>query len=640
MNNDPATRKVTFTFNNILWDLISSLNTGLQVFWSAVVDNTTIKWGNNLNFNAQATFTSGSLIPGGPVYTLTQAAVTTTRTPVKPSVNLSVAPTNRTRRDLNAPTDDFPYGWAIGQFNITNSGPSVPTNVTYQFTFPASPMITGVRIPCTAGTTDENITVTGLTSTGRPLNYTFNLGSVRYNNQPLQNATSAGITAQMLEEDTAAGEYLVNLTIVQQTMQVADYLTSYVNLQTTYYGKFANGLEGDVKLTLSADGFGPITATDHTTIGWQNNGAGIMQTITSHKGYPALSTNTLQTGDYLGGSFYPGDPVYFEANINTGNLMQGVHSNEIIDPAIYINLPVGISLNTSTIQVLSAAGKNGAKFVPASVTATQTRTINGVMWTSYRVQVNNKYDIIARGLNNLNMNTTVPVPGSGLVGIYTNATFFTLRFTAHVDIDASPYPAIAMDDVVYLDPGQNAVNATGDASYIIQDANKWAGNGTSYGVMAAADANANPNFAVMQNFGLDVYLGIRAAGFTAALSGTGITGSLPMTIDAEGNFQSLNPDGSIYYLLQGDYTVTFTNAFPTLYHFSNVTPATRSYLVPPATYVWYNDIQQGSILRDNTSATYSFQVTDTGLNTVLIGVALKSAPQFIPVNPHVRGWVK
>jgi len=877
VNNDPVNRKVTFTFNKILWDLIPSLNTGLQVFWSAVVDNTTIKWNQNLNFNALATFTSGSLIPGGPVYTLSQAAITTTRTPVKPSVNLSVAPTNRTRRDLNAPTDDFPYGWAIGQFNITNSGPSVPTNVTYQFTFPASPMITGVRIPCTAGTTDENVTVTGLTSKGRQLTYSFNLGSVRYNNQPLQNATSAGITAQMLEEDTAAGEFLVNLTIVQPTLQLANYLTGYVNLQTTYYGKFTNGKEGDVKLTLSADGFGPITATDHTTIGWLNNGAGTMQTITSHKGYPALSTNTLQTGDYLGGSFYPGDPVYFEANISTGNLMQGVHCNGIIDPVMYINLPVGITLNPSTIQVLSAAGKNGPKFVPATVTATKTQTINGVMWTSYRVQVNNKYDIIARGINNMNMNMTNPVPGSGLAAIYTNATFFTLRFTAHVDIDASPYPAIAMDDVLYLDPGQNAVNATGDVSYITPDVNNWLGKGTSYGVMAAVNANVSPNFSIQQNAGLNVYLGIRAygspndfyyydgtpntiaalsssnmaelrikyqntspdvyyagteiylpiptanvmydhyfnnterdtpddveatgsanaaplwtarlaseailpgftteygvsmspttnylvpvtnswepvsmqwydyagllaagytladvtfiefeasqdispgttgeavllldvapgakigdinfwrayekgwqtpdgggnwlyssvvaampavmgvigkfffdanrngaqdageaytaaapmpSGFTAALSGTGITGNLPMTIDAEGNFQSLNPDGSIYYLLQGDYTVTFTNASPTLYHFSNVTPVTRSYIVPPDTYVWYNDIQQGSILHDNTSAIYSFQVTDTGLNIVLIGVALKNSPQFIPVNPQVRGWVK
>ena len=881
VNNDPVTRVITFTFNNLLWGHTGT-QTGLQVFWSAVVDNGNIKWNQRLDFNAQATFTSGSLITGGPVYTYAPAAVTTWRTPVPPSVNLTLSPTNRVRRDLNAPTDDFPYGWAIGQFNIANKGPSVADSVKYEFTFLSSPQVTGVRIPCVAGTTDVNVVVTGTTSKGRYLNYTFDLGSIRYNNtQSLLSGSSAGITAQMLEEDTTAGEYLLNLTIVQQTLHVNSFTTGYVSSQTTYYGKFANGQEGDVKLTLSANGFAPITATDHTTIGWQRSGAGVMYTRASHMGYAAMSNQTLQPGDSYGGTFYPGDPVYFETNIFTGSSMSNIHANEIIDPVMYINLPAGFTLDASTIQVLSAAGKHGPVFVPASVNATQTKTINGVVWNSYRVQVNNKYDIIARGLNNMNMNTAA-VTGSGLAATYTRATCFTLRFKANIDLDASAYPAISMDDLVNIDLGKMAFDATDWLDCTIPDAKNWTGKGTSYKVMASTTINDSPNLSVVQKPGLNVYLGIRSygspqnfyyyngspgsiarlspgnkaelrlqyqntssdvfhtgseiylpiptknlmydhyfnnterndpasvedagtanmaplwtarlasqailpgfkteygvslspatnylipvtnswepvtmqwynyadllnagytladvtciefeatqdiapvgqagsagedtllldmapgavigdinfwrsyekgwrtadgagnwmygsvvaampavmgvigkfffdanlngamdtgeaytaampmpAGFTAALSGAGITDSLLMTIDAEGNFRSLNSDSSIVTLMPGNYTVKFTNASPTIHHFSNVTPATRSYLDSLLNiYVWYHDIQQGSILRDNTKATFNFQVKSTDLNTQLIGVALKNAPRFIPVNPQVRGWVR
>jgi hypothetical protein len=129
------------------------------------------------------------------------------------------------------------------------------------------------------------------------------------------------------------------------------------------------------------------------------------------------------------------------------------------------------------------------------------------------------------------------------------------------------------------------------------------------------------------------------SGFAASLSGTGITGSLPMTIDAQGNFQSLNADGSIYYLLQGSYTVTITNPSPSVWHFTSVTPAIRSYFDTSDNPVWYNDIPQGFIKTDNTSAIFTFSVTPTSLTAQLVGIGLKAAPTFIPVNPHVSGRV-
>jgi hypothetical protein len=570
--------------------------------------------------------------------------------------------------------------------------------------------------------------------------------------------------------------------------------------------------------------------------------------------------------------------MYFEANVQTGGALNNIHSNEITDPVMYINLPAGIALDPSTVQVLSAAGANGPVFLPVSVTATKLLNVNGVMWTSYQVQVNNKYDIIARGLNNMNMNTAA-VSGSGLAAIYTNETYFTLRFTANVAVNSSAYSVIAMEDIVNVDLGQTAVNASGGASYVIPDANNWAGKGTSYNVMAATQVSNSPNCSVVQQPGLSLFLGIRnlgstgsyyyynglpgsiaalspvnlaelqiqyqntssdvyyagteiylpipkqglmydhyfnntnrdtpadvepagsantapqwsadlaaqvtlpgfttyygvsaspttnfnvpvdntwtpmtmtwydypgltaagytltdvtmlkfvatqdiaaagssgasgsttlllsvanastigyldywrsyekgwrtsdgagnwmygsvvaampavqgvmgkffddlnvngvsdtgeaytataqmPAGFTATLSGTGITTPLPMTIDAQGNFQSLNADGTVYYLLIGTYTVTITNPSPTVWHFTSVTPPTRSYFNSTNNPVWYNDVPQSLIKTDNTSAVFTFQVLPTSTVTQLVGIGLKAAPTFIPVNPHVRAW--
>ena len=870
VNNDVVGRILTFTFSKALWSHTSN-TTGLQAFWTAVVDNVNIKWNQQLNFNAQATFTSGALITGGIFYTYKQPAASTIwRTPTPPSVNLTLAAMNRVRHDLNA-DGDFPYDWAIGQFQIKNAGPSLAQNVKYEFTFPSSPQVREVRIPCVAGSTDENVMVTGLTNTGRALNYAFNLGSVNYKGQNLLAYSSAGITSEMLE--LAAGEYLQNLTIVQQTLQVNDYLT-YINAQTSYYGKFTGGQTGNVTLTLSADGFAPITATDHTTINWQQSGAGTMSLDATHTGYRSISSGAIPSGDSNGGSFYPGDSIYFESRYVTGTVVREL--NEAVDPVIYINLPAGLDLDPTTVQLLSVAGNNGAVFIPASATVSKTQTIGGTVWTSYKVTVNNKYDIIARARNNMNVNISA-IPG--VASRYADERNFFLRFKASVAVDADNYPVISTQDIVNIDLLKTAINASSGSVHVTADINNWTGKGTAYNIVAPLAGDNN--ISVVQKPGLNVYLGIRnygsvkdfftyngsqasvaklgtdnlaevriryqntsadvfyagseiylpipvkgqmydhyfnnaerqnpadvedaqtsnesplwtaeltgqvtlpgfttyyaidaatttnhalpvtetwtpvtmtwytysqltaaghalanvtmlkfvaaqnipaagasgsagettllvnvadnsqigvldywrsyqkgmrntdgsgtwvygsvlaampavtgvwgkffydinrngildtgesytasspvPPGYSVTFTGPGIPGSIPMTIDADGNFRSLDGDGEIYYLTGGAYMVTITNSAPELYHITNTTPATRSYYDISMQPIWFNDIQQGSVPPDNISTSFTFMVgVNSAPNAQLVGIGIKDAPRYIPVNPHIRSLI-
>lgn len=125
------------------------------------------------------------------------------------------------------------------------------------------------------------------------------------------------------------------------------------------------------------------------------------------------------------------------------------------------------------------------------------------------------------------------------------------------------------------------------------------------------------------------------AGYAVSLSGTGITGSLPMAVDAPGNFRSLNGDGQIYYLRQGSYTVTVTNSDPASWHITDITPSTRSYFDDSNNPVWFSDIPQGLIRDDNTHATFTFSVGALSTATQLVGVGIKVLQRYIPVNPHV-----
>ncbi|GAB6123704.1 hypothetical protein [Dysgonomonas termitidis] len=509
VSNNTAAHEITFTFSKGQW-AHASTGTALEIFWTAEIDGVNNKWDVPIDFTPRTSITTGSLVGDGTQYTYSMVvadsdtklknAVNTYRTPVRPQIDISLTGQNLVRRDLNE-DQDFPYDWAVGKFSIANNGPTVAENMKYEFTFPASPQVRGVKIPCGgSNTTDYNVSATGLTSAGRTVNYTGTMQGYVYG--------SARITPVML--GLADNEYLVNLTIVQETLQVANFTNNRTTGQTVYYGKFINGQEGDVTLTISSDTPDgvmsnlPQTATSHTSIGWTTSGMGTIEVSASHEGYPSMETYTLPAGDQKGGSFFPGDPIYFDVNSNTGDSWSNsMHSNEITDPTFYINLPEGIGLDPASLQVLSAAGRNGPVFVPASVTGTpKTQIVDGIRWTSYRIQVNNKYDIIARNAQNEDYTGT-------LSDRYGGQNYFTLRFMAYVSLASAAYPSVSMADIVNIDLGRSALTAS-TSGFTGPDVNNWTGKTSSYGIAIAGNVNnISPGIPVVQDPGLNVSLGIR-----------------------------------------------------------------------------------------------------------------------------------
>jgi hypothetical protein len=582
-----------------------------------------------------------------------------------------------------------------------------------------------------------------------------------------------------------------------------------------------------------------------------------------------MSNNTFPSGDINGGTFYPGDPVYFHGYTGAGYGWN--HATETVDPVFYISLPKGIALDPSTVEVQSAAGKNGAAFVPAVITGTpQTQTIDGVEWTTYRVEVNNKYDIIARSVNNYDL--VMAEGAGGIHALYTDERNYHIRFTAYIAPNSEEYPAIAMQNILNVDLGQTATGG-------ILDTRNLTGKGENYLLVAPMVLANSPNMAVVLKPGLNVYLGIRVAGttqnyftyngsdvtiapvsrdinaeiwlkyentstdlyyegseiylpipkkgklydhyfnntntstpteteaaqtsnaapqwtaelaseailpgfttfygidqtvatnwqsggispqwtpismtwyeyddllaggfdladvtmlrfradhdieaagdpnatgettflisvgedaqigdrnfwrsyqkgwreptgegtwiyggilaaspamsgvtgkffhdlnidgtldtgeeyadptrrmstdFSVTLSGTGITGEMPMSIDADGNFRSLNADGTVFYLREGSFTVKIYNANPSALHFTTVTPDTRSRFTTGTATEWYNDVPQHLSAPDDSQASFPFTVTPLKTETQLVGIGLRNVRKYIPVNPQVR----
>ena len=835
-------RTVTYTLTDILTTHNNAQISLIRSYWTADVDNSTITWNKVLPFITTMTDTSGSLI--GNSQTSSPSSNTVNITVVKPAVKILLTPQNRTIRDLNAYANtaagvDFPYDQALGTFAINNSGPSKPENITYTFTFPASPEVRGVSLPAVQAS-DAAITATGITNTGRTVNYS---GS-----PTIETLSFIQLTPQIL--GLATDEYLTSLTIEQQTLDLLNFNPNYTNSAIVYHGKWNNGREGDVNLTITDSGGNILaTATDHTTIGWTISGTGTMTTtVQTPTGNPA---NT----------FYPGQTINFTSSYISGGMINNNNNPNLVDPDIYICLPAGIDLDPTSLTTQSVAGNNGSTRFALQSAGSSSVVIGGTTWTIYLFRVVNPLDIIALSSNQSNYVSG----GNG----------FNILFSAIVSSACTAYPALSAAQICELDLGQTGISATANLDYTVSDTYNIAGKGTGYKL---AGATQSPNLSVVQKPGLQVYLGIKTtgssadyniyngltssiamiskdltaevwmkyentstqpylvgseiympvpkktiaydhyfynadfsnpgaledgktanqppqfsleltsevdlfdfdtyygvntspttnymatgitetwtpvsmdwftyseltaagytladvtmlkfvanqnigaagsststgetifhlavgsdaqigqinywrsyekgwtsstgtgtwvygsvlaaepamsgvrgmffndanlngvldagenyttaspvpAGFTATLSGPGITGSMNMVINPDGSFQSMDPEGGIYYLGAGVFTVTFTNDNPSKYHFTTALPANRSYFDAGNNPVWYNDIPVYLIRTDNTQATFNFTVSSLSTATQLIGVGLKAVPTFIPVNPQVR----
>ena len=394
----------------------------------------------------------------------------------KPKVSITLIPTNRTIRDLNATTGyDYPYNQSLGAFSVNNAGPTQPANITYTFDFPDNPQVKGVSIPA-GQTSDATITANGKTNTGK---------TVSYSGTPARGASTVQLTPQML--NLPDGEYLTQLKITQNTLAVAVYNASTTYNAINYFGKWVSGQVGDVTVTITdANNTVLDSKTDHTTIGWNNVASGTLTTLVQTPSGNAANT------------FYPGQTINFTSNYVTGGVTSySGNAWDVVDPDIYINLPTGIDLNVGSVSALSVAGNHGSNRFPLSLVGTTPITISGTNWTSYHFQVVNPLDIIA-----LSQNQSNP----------TNLQTLNITYTANISSACNAYPVLAPSQLFQIDLGQTAVRGLSTVTvYAVADASNLAGKGPTYMLAGGVDS---PNLSVVKQPGLQVYLGIKTHGTT------------------------------------------------------------------------------------------------------------------------------
>lgn len=522
---DTAARTVTFTYTNILLRHIN--NNAIVCCWTAEIDNGTIKWGDKLIFSTA--FAEESGLSAGIQKTHGGTLSGPTITVRKPDVTIALTAQNRTRRDLNAYANGaYPYDYMLGQFYVRNTGSSVAGNLLYAFTFSPNLQVRGVSLPGYSGNNYSKITAE--TNLGRTivLNGPFSVTNTSQSDR--------GLTIDSVKLGLAPGEYLVSLQAWQDSLNALNYTSSYTHSHTSYFGRFAAGLEGDAMLTIydASDPENPVqlaTVTDHTKIGWTNFGAGSV----------TLTATPVNTGDGTGaGSFYPNAAIKFSAVYSSAASVRT--QNDGVDPVIYISLPEGIALDTGSVMGKSLSGNHGGSEFPLQLLRSETRTINGTLWTVYAFSSANTLDMVAK--SNHGFSTALDPSGYNSI---------TLTFTANVSSTCPTYAELKATDIVLWDFGQTAESATAGTNYTLADANNIAGKGASYNLVGATQATP---LNIVQKPGLKVSIGIRT--YEDVLGGNtnpfytynGTAASVaPVTVDAPAEIwlKYENTDTSSYY---------------------------------------------------------------------------------------------
>ncbi|GHU65000.1 hypothetical protein AGMMS49983_11960 [Clostridia bacterium] len=470
VTNDTSARTVTFKYSDVR--LLHS--TEIYCYWTADIDNSVLHWNDTKPFTYTTVVLSGDNANNQQTYTPPSTSVNITFK--KPDVKLSLMPTHYVRRDLNA-AGTFPYDYALGRFNLINIGPSIPTDITYNFTFSPYLAVRGVSLPADDSATDYQFSV--VANTNKRSNVTWS-GAISYSSgsDHLSRYLSPNILG--LAED----EYLLDLAATQPALPVRSYVSSRYSGGLVYFGRFQSGTSGSVTLSITdSSGTELAKETDSPTIGWTGAGSGAMTSTASHSATSAVT-----------GSYYPGDAIYFTSTYTPGGVLNATY-NDIVDPEIYIILPQGVDLDFGSVKVASAAGNLGGVAFTPQFLGSSTKTIDGTDWTMYRFTSPSPQDII----------TTVWSARQG------GRNQFTVKFTANVSSACGTYAELKPKDMVLIDLGLSATNVSDGTDYRVADANDWTGKGTSY--MLVGGTISAP-LAVVQKPGLNVSLGIRTLGDT------------------------------------------------------------------------------------------------------------------------------
>ena len=481
---DTVNRTVTFEYTDVLSCHHASLN-GFSCYWIGEVDNDKIIWGSKLAFPVTFSESSG-LYTAGATQAHALSNATTTITIKKPDVEIRIIPSNRMRSDLNAYAGgNYPYDYMLGGFQVQQLGPSVSGPLMYEFDFPASLAVRGVSLPGQTGNDYSKVEV--VTNTGR----TIELATL-----PAVSNTQAFQPALTVDSETlglATDEYLVSLKAWQNSLNVVNYTNTRTASPTSYFGRFQAGQEGDVTLTIygAADPENLViyaTATDHTTIGWTDVGTNSV----------SLTSVRVNTDDGDGaGSFYPGGGINFTARYNgAGGLSITTRTqNDVIDPIIYICLPEGIDLDTTSVRAISRSGNHaGAPFALQSLGSKQV-IIGGETWNVFSFTSYDKLDMVA--LTTYGFSSALVPTGYGTI---------TVTFTANVSSAAKTYSGLEAQDIVLWDLGQTAIDSTQSTYYVGNDENNVAEKGITYSV---ARATQSGSINIVQKPGLNVSIGIR-----------------------------------------------------------------------------------------------------------------------------------
>ena len=536
---DLINRIVTYALKNTCNSYTGGINPLIRSYWTATVDGTNIKWTTNGADN-RVDFVTSMIETGGALINNPQRRVAPTNAVylymAKPQVKITLLPQNRTIRDLNAYAKDkieadFPYNQMLGSFAVNNEGPTQPENITYTFEFPNSPQVQGVSIVA-AQTSDNTISVTGKTNTNR---------TITYSGAPVRAANCLQLTPQLL--GLTSDEFLTQLAVTQNTLSVTTYNATTTYNAINYFGKWVDGQEGDVKLTIT-DANGILDSkTDHTTIGWYNVASGTLTTTVQTPAGNALNT------------FYPGQAINFTSTYGAGAVTTyGGNAWDVVDPDIYINLPTGIDLDVNLVSAQSASGNYRSARFPLSLVGTTPIIISGTNWTSYHFKVANPLDIVALSQNQ--------------GGTVSNQSF-NVTYTANISSACNAYPVLAPSQIYQVDLGRTAVRGLSTTTlYAVADASNLAGNGTAYMLAGGVDS---PNLSVVKKPGLQVYLGIRTFGSTdnyftyngteATIAPVSPEGAAQISISYENTSDAQYYEGSEIYLPVPKNGIGYTHYF-------------------------------------------------------------------------------
>lgn len=377
---------------------------------------------------------------------------------------ISVNPINEKHRYIESDYPGYSYDYVLGGFDITSE--LAYSDITLSYDFSGLRGVRGLGVP---GYNIHDIVAT--TTDGR----TINLDSVD------GKATAySSVAIQPIDLGLNEDEYLTSLVCKANLEQL--HYHKYYSYGFNYFGRFADGQEGDVVMSILDDS-GSIaqddegnllTATDHTTIRYQKSGSHWMGA------YLRDLDNISRT------TFFPNDTIKIEEEMTSGCMW--TDSDTITDPIVMISLPKGVSLDTSSVEAVSESGNHGKDwFALQQIKTPYTHDVDGVEWTTYYFTSCNPLDMVA----------CEQLPGYG-------GSTISVRFEAHASSNCPPYGQLDMADCLQWDLNVASEKITDWRAITDLDTHNRAGKGVDYRITELAK-----NFSIEPLIGLNVDLGIR-----------------------------------------------------------------------------------------------------------------------------------